>query len=74
MQISVRVVAGAKREAVEALSKSRLKILVKQKPEHGAANARVVELVARHFKVPAKAVRIVRGHKTPSKILEVGGV
>ena len=45
---------------------------VKAKAEGGAANARVLELVARHYKVQAKKVCIVRGRKSPSKILEVG--
>ena len=72
MQIRVRVTARAKRERVEVLSDTRLEIAVKQKPAQGAANARVIELVAEHYKVPKKKVRIVRGHTAPSKILEVG--
>ena len=71
MQVNVRVTAGAKKEKVEALSEMRLKISVKQKAKEGAANARVLELVAAHYKVPIKKVHIVRGHKRPSKILEI---
>ena len=72
MQVRVRVTAGAKRETIEELSNTRLEIAVKQKPAQGAANVRVVEIVARYYKVPKNKVRIVRGHATPSKILEVG--
>ena len=72
MQLSVKVTAGVKKEGIEALPNNRFKILVKAKAEQGAANERVIELVAAHFKVPARKVRIIRGHKTPSKILEVG--
>ena len=72
MQVRVRVKASAKRETLEVLSDGRLEIAVTQKPAQGAANARVAELVARYYKVPKKKVRIVRGHATPSKILEVG--
>ena len=71
MQISVRVTTGVKREKVEELKNGRLKVFVKAAPQGGAANARVTELVAKHFNVPAKKVRIVRGHNTPSKILNV---
>lgn len=74
MQVSVRVVAGAKKEKVEALPNNRLKISVKQKPEQGVANARVIELVAEHFKIAPQKVRIVKGHKSPSKILEIGSI
>ena len=71
MQISVKVLAGAKKEEIEPLPNNRFKVAVKAKAERGAANKRVLELVAAHFKVSAKKVRIIKGHKTPSKILEV---
>ncbi|OGC88088.1 hypothetical protein A2419_01265 [Candidatus Adlerbacteria bacterium RIFOXYC1_FULL_48_26] len=71
MQLSVRVTAGARKDVVEEVSAKRLKISVKEKPEQGAANARVVVLVATHFGVPKSHVRIIRGHKTPSKIIEI---
>lgn len=71
MQVTVRVTAGAKKEGVEALPNNRFKVAVKPKAAQGAANKRVVELIAAHFSVPVKKVRIVRGHKTPSKILAV---
>jgi uncharacterized protein (TIGR00251 family) len=71
MQISVKVTAGASKERIEVLKNKRFRISVRQKPEAGAANARVVELVAKHFKVPTKAVHILRGHKSSSKVLEV---
>lgn len=71
MQLSVRVTAGAKRDAVEEVSAKRLKISVKEKPEQGAANTRVVALVAAHLSVPKSHVRIIRGHKTPAKIVEI---
>ncbi|KKR62084.1 MAG: hypothetical protein UV43_C0010G0020 [Parcubacteria group bacterium GW2011_GWF2_42_7] len=35
------------------------------------ANAQVLELVAEHFKVPKNKVRIVNGHRHPSKLLVV---
>lgn len=71
MQVSVRVTAEASKEKVEVSSDTRLKIAVKQKAEAGSANARVVELVAKHFGVPVKTVRIIKGHKSPSKILAI---
>ncbi|MBY0294335.1 DUF167 domain-containing protein [Patescibacteria group bacterium] len=71
MQLSVRVTAGARRDVVEEVSDKRLKISVKEKPEQGAANVRVAALVAAHFGVPKSRVRIIRGHKTSSKIIEI---
>lgn len=71
MQISVRVVAGAKMEGVEALPNNRFRVSVKAKAKAGAANERALELIAKHFGVTTKKVRIVRGHKTPSKIISI---
>lgn len=70
MQVRVRVAAGAKKEALEVL-RGRIAVSVRQKAEQGAANKRVIELIAKHFKVPVKNVRIIRGHATPSKIIAI---
>ncbi len=71
MYISVRVVAGAKKEDVEELGKGRLKISVKEPAKQNLANRRVVELVAGHFKLPINKVRLVSGHHSPSKIFSI---
>lgn len=72
MYINVRVVAGAKTEKVETLSKDRLKVSVREPAKQNLANRRVTELVARHFKIPAAKVRFINGHHSPSKLFSVG--
>ena len=71
MYVKVRVKAGAKKEEVRLVSKTHFAISVREKPLQNLANKRVIELIARHFRVPAKAVRIVSGHRSPSKILSL---
>lgn len=71
MHIKVRAKTGARREELTALSQDHLMVSVKQKPFENAANKRIIELVAAHFAVPAKAVRIVSGHHAPSKIISI---
>ena len=71
MYVKVRVLAQAKKESVQKLSKDHFEISVKEKPLQNLANRRVVELVAQHFKVPALQIRIVSGHHSPSKILSL---
>lgn len=68
MYISVRVVAGARAEKVEALPKGRLKVWVKAPAERNLANKRVRELVAAHLQMPLAKVRLLSGHTSPSKI------
>jgi len=71
MYIKVRVRTGARAESVRIVADDRLDISVRERAERGEANTRVVELVARHFRLPAASVRITKGHHRPSKILLV---
>lgn len=71
MYIKVRVIADAKKESVEHLAPDHFKITVREKAVQNLANRRVIELIAMQFKVPAKQVRLISGHRSPSKILSI---
>ena len=71
MYVKVRVYANAKKESVAMISENRLRISVKEKPLQNLANRRVAELVAYHYRVPVKKIRISSGHQSPSKIFSV---
>jgi uncharacterized protein YggU (UPF0235/DUF167 family) len=73
MFIKVAVKTGAKNEALRKISDSKFVISVREKPEHNAANDRIVVLIARHFRIPTASVRITKGHHRPSKILAIRG-
>ncbi|MBI2610511.1 DUF167 domain-containing protein [Candidatus Kaiserbacteria bacterium] len=72
MQVHVRVRTGARREKFEPVSSTSFRISVREKALENAANRRVVELIALHFKVPKTSVRIIHGHRLPSKFLSIG--
>lgn len=69
--IKVITTAGAKKETFVQKNKDHFEASVKQKAERNMANTRVIELVAEHFKVLKNKVRIVNGHRHPSKLLVV---
>ncbi len=71
MYIKVRVLANQRAEAVEVIKENALKIWVKEKAERNLANNRVLELVARHFKVPRERVKVINGHHSPSKLVSI---
>lgn len=71
MYIHVRVVAGAKKELFEQVSKDHFDATVREEAERNLANRRVVALVAGHFGVPVGKVRIVHGHHSTAKLLSV---
>ena len=82
MYIHVKVKAGVGEEsmlprrpqATGQPSADHFEISVREKAEHNIANKKVLELVARYFKVSPNKVRIVNGHRSPSKLLVVDWV
>lgn len=69
--IHVKVSAGAKQETFKKKNEDHFLVSVKEKAERNIANLRVLELMALYFKVPVNKVRIINGHKHPSKLLIV---
>lgn len=71
--VKVTVCAGAKKEAVEE-GKQRLILLVKEPAEKGLANMRARVMIAEHYGVTPKSVRLVKGHTQPHKtfIIDTG--
>ncbi|MFA6301235.1 MAG: DUF167 domain-containing protein [Candidatus Paceibacterota bacterium] len=69
--IHVKVTAGAKKESWRKKSEDHFEVSVKEKAERNMANTRVLELVAEHFEASLNKVRIINGHKHPSKLLIV---
>ena len=67
--IHVKVSAGVKKESFIQKREDSFEVSVKEKAERNMANSRVLELVAEHFKVSKSKVRIINGHKHPSKLL-----
>ena len=75
--IHAKVTAGAREEkllprlAGQGKSVDHFEVSVKEKAERNLANMRVLELVASYFKVPKNKVRIVNGHRHPSKLIVI---
>ncbi len=71
MKIQVKVKTKAKEELVEKIKENTFLVAVKELPVGGKANAAVVKALARYFKIPQAGVRIVSGHKSKQKIVEI---
>jgi uncharacterized protein YggU (UPF0235/DUF167 family) len=69
--IHVKVTAGAGKESFKQKSEDHFEISVREKAERNMANTRAIELVADHFSVPISKIRIVNGHRHPSKLLVI---
>jgi len=69
--IHVKVKAGMRQESFIRKSEDHFEISVRQKAERNMANSRILELIADHFKVIRSKVRILNGHRSPSKLLVI---
>ncbi len=69
--VKVHVVANQRKEKVEIHKANSFKLWLKEKAERNMANERVLEIIASHFKVQVKKVRIINGHQSPSKLLVI---
>ena len=65
------VVPGASRTEVVGLQGDRLKLRVAAPPEKGAANKKVLELLAKTLGLPKKAVRLTGGAQSREKVVAI---
>ena len=71
MKIFVVVKAHAKEDSVEKIDALNYRVSVKAPPVDGKANEAVEKLMADLFNVPSKLVRVLKGHTSKKKIVEV---
>lgn len=71
MYIKAHVILGAKKEKVTKDEKGRFSIEVKEPAERNLANTRVCEIIAKEHMVSTGKARIVKGHRSPSKIISI---
>lgn len=70
MRISVKVIVRAKSDSVE-IKHGFFVVRTKSIPTDGKANDAVCAILAAHLKVTKSQVRIVRGHRSRNKIVDV---
>ncbi len=74
VRFAVRVQPRSSRPGVDGLHGDALRVRVGAAPVDGAANDAVVEVLAAALGVPRRAVRIVAGAASRSKLVEVDGI
>lgn len=71
MRIKIKTQPGAKKAEVVEVAPGELRVRVNAKPVDGAANIRLIEILAEHFKVPFGAIRIISGATSREKVVEI---
>ncbi|HEY3069577.1 MAG TPA: DUF167 domain-containing protein [Gaiellaceae bacterium] len=73
-RLTLIVSPGARRDEILGRYSDGWKVRVRSAPERGRANHELVALLASALAVPRDAVRIVSGHSSRRKIVEVDGL
>ena len=73
-RLRLRVVPGARRSEIVGRHGEAWKVRVTAPPERGAANDAVLELLAEALGVSARDVRLVSGHGSRDKMVELTGL
>ncbi len=73
-RLELKVVPGASRAGIAGWLGDMLKVRVSAPPERGKANAAVEELLAEALGVSSGSVRIVAGHGSARKVVEIAGL
>ena len=69
MFIKIKVKTGSRTEKVEKKADDLYFVSVKEEAERNMANRRVLRIMREMF--PGKSVKLVKGQKSPSKMIEV---
>ena len=71
MQIDIRVRANAKQNKVGGEIAGRLIVFVQAPAVDGKANDAVLKVLAEHFEVRARDIKIIRGETSRDKSIEI---
>lgn len=69
--ISVTVFPASKKNTVTKLTEDSYQIHLKAKPERNQANKLLIQALAEYFTVEAKNIRILTGHHSAHKRVEI---
>jgi uncharacterized protein YggU (UPF0235/DUF167 family) len=71
MIIKVKVNTNSKKETLEKTSEDSYTVRMNVTREKGLANKKLLQILARHFNIPQTNVKILHGHSTTHKIVEI---
>ena len=72
MRVKVRVIPRAKKARITQ-DKEVLKVYLNEPAIEGRANKKLIELLAKYYKVKKHQVSIVKGQKQRDKLVEIDG-
>lgn len=71
MKFIVKAKPSARENKVEKIDDNNYIVSVKEPPVQGKANRAIIEQLADYFNIPTYKIRIVAGHTSRNKIIEI---
>lgn len=71
MRITIRARPGSKKEFIEKIDEENYIVSVKEPPVKGRANKALIKALAGYFKTSPINVRIIAGHTSRIKIIDI---
>ena len=71
MKYTVTVKPGTSQEKIIEVTPGEIVVYLRAKAHDGEANGALIKLLSKHFKIAKTNIRIVRGHKSRTKIIEL---
>jgi uncharacterized protein len=72
--LSLKIIPNAPRSEIVGWLDAALKVKIHAPALEGRANDALLELLADEFKLPRRAVTLVRGDKSPHKLVRIDGL
>jgi len=71
MILQVKVTPNARTNAIDGFHDGVLKVKIKAPPDKGKANDELIDFLAESFHIPKSRIRIISGHSSRLKKLEI---
>lgn len=71
MLLKLKIKTNSKENKIEKLKDDEFRIFVKAKPEQGMANQKALELLSEYLQIPKQKISLIKGHASPSKIVQI---
>jgi uncharacterized protein len=72
--LTVRVQPRSSRRGIEGISGDIMKVKLTAPPHEGAANEQLIELLSEELGIRKSSMRIIRGHGSRNKVVEIRGI
>ena len=72
--LKIKVEPRSSRNCISGIMDDKIKVKLHAPPVGGAANEELIELLSEEFGVKKTAIRIIRGHSSKEKVIEIEGM